>query len=403
MRLTGLDVQENQARRLLNDLDEFRAATDRQREDESFVAHDWLTEIFEPAVRSVPRDLRGKLEPAQIYHELLDHRWYLSEQQGRDVPMTQAAKSYVKNILPHASRRAGDPRRAGGRDPGHRHVPAVDPDQVIGSTGRARQRAGGPPRTGRCPRRRRRSSDSTADAIGIDAMASHCSRTSRDRPLPSEPTTSTSGSVAYGRSVIDTSPPPSSPTTNTPAALSPCSVRTRLVTRATGHARRRTRGHLPRRRRHARRTPLRHEHAVGAERPGGPQHGAEVARVGHAVERHDQRRPVGLRGSVEQVVVVRVRVGRHLDGDALVHRPVGEAVQLGAADLEQRVVRVPGGADDLARAVVGLQARRRCTRSRRGCPRGAPRPPSSGRRRSRAVELLRPPLDPAALRLAPAD
>jgi hypothetical protein len=100
MRLTGLDVQENQARRLLNDLDEFRAATDRQREDEAFVAHDWLTEIFEPAVRAVPRELRAKLEPAQIYHELLDHRWFLSQLQHRDVPMDQVVASYVKNILP---------------------------------------------------------------------------------------------------------------------------------------------------------------------------------------------------------------------------------------------------------------------------------------------------------------
>ncbi|GCD19103.1 DUF4032 domain-containing protein [Cellulomonas algicola] len=100
MRLTGLDVQENQARRLLNDLDEYRAATDRQREDEAFVAHDWLTEVFEPAVRAVPRDLRHKLEPAQVFHELLDHRWYLSQQQGRDVPMPEVVKSYVKNILP---------------------------------------------------------------------------------------------------------------------------------------------------------------------------------------------------------------------------------------------------------------------------------------------------------------
>jgi hypothetical protein len=100
MRLTGLDVQENQARRLLNDLDEYRAATDRQREDESFVAHDWLTDVFEPAVRSVPKDLRKKLEPAQIYHELLDHRWFLSEQQGRDVPMAEAVRSYVQNVLP---------------------------------------------------------------------------------------------------------------------------------------------------------------------------------------------------------------------------------------------------------------------------------------------------------------
>ncbi len=100
MRLTGLDVEENQARRLLNDLDEYRAATDRQREDESFVAHDWLTEIFEPAVRAVPRELRGKLEPAQIYHELLDHRWFLSELAGNDVSMKKAVKSYLRDILP---------------------------------------------------------------------------------------------------------------------------------------------------------------------------------------------------------------------------------------------------------------------------------------------------------------
>ncbi|PVU83334.1 DUF4032 domain-containing protein [Cellulomonas sp. WB94] len=101
MRLTGLDVEENQARRLLNDLDAFRAATDRQNEDEPFVAHDWLTGVFEPAVRAVPRHLRGKLEQAQVFHELLDHRWFLSQQQGRDVPMEEAVKSYVKHILPH--------------------------------------------------------------------------------------------------------------------------------------------------------------------------------------------------------------------------------------------------------------------------------------------------------------
>jgi len=132
MRLTGLDVQENQARRLLNDLDEYRAATDRQREDESFVAHDWLTEIFEPAVRAVPRDLRGKLEPAQIYHELLDHRWYLSEQQSRDVPMQQAAKSYVKNILPTRPDERAILGVQAGEIPDTDMIPRVDPDQILG-------------------------------------------------------------------------------------------------------------------------------------------------------------------------------------------------------------------------------------------------------------------------------
>jgi len=101
MRLTGLDVQENQARRMLNDLDAYRAATDRQGEDEEFVAHDWLTTFFEPAVRSVPRELRGKLQPAQIFHEMLDHRWFISREQDRDVPMAEAAASYVQNVLRH--------------------------------------------------------------------------------------------------------------------------------------------------------------------------------------------------------------------------------------------------------------------------------------------------------------
>ncbi|XXM85255.1 DUF4032 domain-containing protein [Cellulosimicrobium sp. PMB13] len=101
LRLTGLDVQENQARRLLNDLDSYRAAADRQNDDEEFVAHDWLSGAFEPTIQAVPRDLRRKLEPAQLFHEILDHRWFISERAGRDVPMAEATRSYVENVLQH--------------------------------------------------------------------------------------------------------------------------------------------------------------------------------------------------------------------------------------------------------------------------------------------------------------
>jgi len=100
LRLTGLDVQELQARRLLADLDHFRAARGREDDDESSVAHDWLTEVFEPTVRAVPKDQRGKLEPAQLFHEVLDHRWFMSQQQERDVPTIEAATSYVASVLP---------------------------------------------------------------------------------------------------------------------------------------------------------------------------------------------------------------------------------------------------------------------------------------------------------------
>ncbi len=100
LRLTGLDVEENQARRLLNDLDSYRAASDRQGEEEEIVAHDWLARVFQPLVRAVPRDLGGKLDPAEVFHEVLEHRWYLSEQGLRDVSLTDALRDYLENVLP---------------------------------------------------------------------------------------------------------------------------------------------------------------------------------------------------------------------------------------------------------------------------------------------------------------
>ena len=112
LRLTGLDVEENQARRLLNDLDAYRAAKDVQNEDEEIVAHRWVTESFEPVVRAVPKELRGKLEPAEIFHEVLEHRWFLSERAGRDVGLMPAARSYVDDVLSAQARRAGRARLA---------------------------------------------------------------------------------------------------------------------------------------------------------------------------------------------------------------------------------------------------------------------------------------------------
>ena len=100
LRLTGLDVGENQARRLLNDLDAYAAATDRQGDDEEIVAHEWLTKVYEPITRAVPRELTGRLEPAEIFHEVLEHRWYMSELAGHDIPIDEALADYVATVLP---------------------------------------------------------------------------------------------------------------------------------------------------------------------------------------------------------------------------------------------------------------------------------------------------------------
>ena len=101
LRLTGLDAGENQARRLLNDLDSYRAAFDKQDLDEEVVAHEWAARVFEPVIRAIPKDQKGKLEPAEIFHQLLDHRWYMSQNEGRDIPLAEAVSSYVDTVLRH--------------------------------------------------------------------------------------------------------------------------------------------------------------------------------------------------------------------------------------------------------------------------------------------------------------
>ena len=101
LRLTGLDVEENQARRLLNDLDEFRARVSRLGDDEDMVAHEWLTRVFEPVIKAIPFDLRAKLEPAEVFHQVLEHRWYMSQASGRSVPLAEVIASYIDDVLRH--------------------------------------------------------------------------------------------------------------------------------------------------------------------------------------------------------------------------------------------------------------------------------------------------------------
>jgi len=111
-RLTGLDVQERQARRLLNDIRTFRASLDQKSGgpvSESFAAHRWLAEVYQPVVDAIPPDLAGRLAPAEVFHEVLEHRWFLSEQARRDVGTADAAQSYFTTVLPRTPKEVTTP------------------------------------------------------------------------------------------------------------------------------------------------------------------------------------------------------------------------------------------------------------------------------------------------------
>jgi Domain of unknown function (DUF4032) len=99
--LTGLVVDENQARRLLNDIDEHRAMLEVERGalPEAMAAYDWLTAVYNPVIGSIPEELRSRLPDAEAFHQILEHRWYLSETAQHDVGLEEATRAYIIDIL----------------------------------------------------------------------------------------------------------------------------------------------------------------------------------------------------------------------------------------------------------------------------------------------------------------
>lgn len=100
MRLTGVDAEELQARRMLDDLEQYRAVHDMWDRSLEVVAHKWMTDVFEPIVSAVPPELSAKLDPPQIFHEVLEHRWYLAQELQKDVPLDEVLASYLNKVLP---------------------------------------------------------------------------------------------------------------------------------------------------------------------------------------------------------------------------------------------------------------------------------------------------------------
>ncbi len=131
---TGLDVEENQARRLLNDIASYRGyleQTTGRPVPDSVASNQWLAEIYDPVMAAIPAELRDRLEPAEIFHEILEHRWFLSEAAGQDIGTTAATKDYIASILPQVpdnlllttSPRPARASGGGAADDGHDPLP----------------------------------------------------------------------------------------------------------------------------------------------------------------------------------------------------------------------------------------------------------------------------------------
>lgn len=98
--LMGLEAEELQAKRILASFDRFRSREMSRTPDRLEAAQRWRSEVFEDVISRVPINLRGRIEDAQLFHEVLEHRWYLGERAGYDVGLISAAEDYITKVLP---------------------------------------------------------------------------------------------------------------------------------------------------------------------------------------------------------------------------------------------------------------------------------------------------------------
>ena len=98
--LMGLETEELQAKRILASFDRFRSRELEKTPKKEEAAKRWLDEVFYKVINAVPTAMRGRVEDAQLFHEVLEHRWYLGEKAGRDLGLEFATNDYISKVLP---------------------------------------------------------------------------------------------------------------------------------------------------------------------------------------------------------------------------------------------------------------------------------------------------------------
>ncbi len=100
----GLEAQDAQARELLNDIANFGAWLSNERGHpvpQPQVDRAWYEQSYIGTLAEVPDELRDRRDDPQLFLEILDHWHQLSESEGCDVDLAEAARSYAEDVLRH--------------------------------------------------------------------------------------------------------------------------------------------------------------------------------------------------------------------------------------------------------------------------------------------------------------
>jgi hypothetical protein len=106
--LTGLQTEEQQAVQIMNEIQEVKAALTLANEREtslSVAAFHWYEHIYQPTIHQLQPLMESKSGPnrgdIELYCQILEHKWFLSEEARQDVGHRAAAEDYQYRFFNH--------------------------------------------------------------------------------------------------------------------------------------------------------------------------------------------------------------------------------------------------------------------------------------------------------------
>lgn len=100
--LTGIEAEETQARQIINEIQEIKASLSQQNNRNvplSAAAYYWLEHVYQPVLEELaPIIALNALSSIELYCQVLEHKWFLSEKAKDDVGHTAAVRDYLKKF-----------------------------------------------------------------------------------------------------------------------------------------------------------------------------------------------------------------------------------------------------------------------------------------------------------------
>ena len=100
--LTGMEAEDKQALKMMNEIQELKAtisSADNRSTPLSVAAYHWMEQIYRPTIEQLKPLVTSQMSPAELYCQVLEHKWYLSEKAQRDVGHQAATQDYIQNTL----------------------------------------------------------------------------------------------------------------------------------------------------------------------------------------------------------------------------------------------------------------------------------------------------------------